>query len=155
VNRRRLAGATLATLALIATGCGGKPAGGDPGNRRLQELAGDPVFAAFPPRSRAGRVSDTPARYQRRDIAGGGWHGPGIVARFVSSAPAEEVYAFYAQRAAAAGWVGTKTGPLGFTNTWAKTYPDGAPATLLLLVVDPGAAERRYALFGSIGLAAG
>jgi hypothetical protein len=147
---RALAAAALA-LVLLAAGCG-TPAGGDPGGRRLRELGRDPVFAARPPAATGVGVTRTPARYRRPGFQTGGWDGAGVKKTFTSTAPPAEVFRFYARRAAAAGWHAGSTGSLGLTDSWTKTYPDGAPATLvLLLLTPPGAgAARLYSLAGGI-----
>jgi len=149
---RRLAGAALAIGAVLPAGCG-TAAGGDPGGRRLHELAGDPVFAALPQGANTVKVTRTPARYRKPGFTGGGWTGPSVVVTFTSSAPPAVVFRFYAQRAAAAGWRPTAKGALGLTDRWAKTYPDGAPATLglALLTRSQAASDRRYSLSGGIG----
>ncbi len=143
----RLAGALLALGSLLVA-CGGSHAAGDPGNRRLHELGGDSVFAATPAGATGVRVTRTPARYRKPGFSGGGWDGPSVVFAFESSAPPGEVYRFYAQRAAAAGWRPTATGALGLTDRWAKTYSDGADATLTLTLLDRS--QSRYRLSGAI-----
>ena len=141
----------LAIGALLLAGCD-TPAGGDPGGRRLQELSGDRVFPALPPGATTIRVTRSPAHYRQPGFAGGGWDGPGVVLRLRSSAPPADVYGFYARRAAAAGWRPTASGALGVTDRWAKTYPDGAAATLLLalLTLSHSASERVYELSGGV-----
>jgi hypothetical protein len=140
---------------LLISGCGGsKAAGGDPGGRRLKELAGDAVFAAQPQDATTFHVAETPAKYAKPGFTGGGWHGPSVVASFTSSASPAEVYRFYAQRAEAAGWKPTASGSLGVADRWAKTYSDGATATLLLAMLDRTGSERRYQLSGGISLPA-
>jgi hypothetical protein len=138
---QRLAGARDSSAA-----CGGTPAGGDPGGRRLQELGKDSVFAAVPEGATATVVTRTPARYRKPGFGGGGWDGPSVVVTFESSAPPADVYGFYARRAAADGWRPTAKGALGFTDRWAKTYPDGAAATLYVALVS----GREYRLSGAI-----
>jgi hypothetical protein len=141
----------LALGAMLAAGCGSH-AGGDPGGRRLKELSGDRVFAATPGGATKVRVKRTPARYAEPGFTGGGWHGPGVIVTFKSSAPPADVYRFYARRAAAAGWRPTASGALGVTDRWAKTYPDGASATLVLalLGLSRPASERVYSLSGGV-----
>jgi hypothetical protein len=65
------------------------------------------------------------------------------------------VYRFYGQRAEAAGWKPTASGSLGVPDRWAKTYSDGASATLLLSMLNRAASERRYQLSGGISLPSG
>jgi hypothetical protein len=138
---------------LLVSGCGGnKAAGGDPGGRRLKELAGDAVFAAQPQGATTFHVTQTPAKYAKPGFTAGGWHGPSVVVNFTSSASPADVYRFYAQQAEAAGWKPTATGSLGVADRWAKTYDDGAAATLILSLLTraPGASERKYSLSGGI-----
>ena len=149
----RLLAAALASLgaATLLAGCG-TPAGGDPGNRRLHELAADRVFSRLP--AGAGRlgVKRTAARYVKPGFDGGGWHGPSVVATFTSPSPEAAVYRFYGRRAKAAGWRATKTNARGETFTWTKTFPDGAPAylSLLHLARRSGGVPPHYVLTGSI-----
>lgn len=98
------------------------------------------------------RETRTAARYRQPGFTGGGWDGPSVVVAFRSSAPPADVYRFYAQRTAAAGWRPTSTGALGLTDGWAKTYPDGASATLGLglLTRAQSAPERLYELYGGV-----
>ena len=152
---RRPAGAArvsalVAIVAAAATACG-KPAGGDPGGRRLRELAADRVFAATPPGATGVAVRRIAARYRQPAFQGAGWDGPAVFVSFADSAPLAAVYGFYARRAVAAGWRPTGRNGLGFNHTWAKTYPDGAEATLTLLpTTQPRpASRRRYRLAGS------
>ena len=148
---RRLAGVALAAASLLPAGCGGAPAGGDPGGKRLKELSADAVFAAVPETATMVRMTKTPARYRQPGFSGGGWDGPSVAVTFRSSAPPADVYGFYAQQAEAAGWRPTAGGSLGLTDRWAKTYPDGASATLLLgPASSPAGAERAYRLAGGV-----
>jgi hypothetical protein len=142
---------------LLISGCGGsKAAGGDPGGRRLKELAADAVFAAKPQGATTFHVAQTPAKYAKPGFTGGGWHGPSVVVSFTSTTPTADVYRFYAQQAQAASWQPTASGSLGMTDRWAKTYADGATATLILSLLTraPSASERRYELAGGISLPA-
>jgi hypothetical protein len=126
-------------VALAAAGCGNPP-GGDPGNKRYDELRTDGVFAALPPG--AHRLT-TVARQAWVGSAGFGgkvWQGPSMVVTFEDRAPRSSVTRFYADRAAAAGWRATRAG------VWTKTYGDGAPATLLLVALPEG----RYTLNGGV-----
>jgi hypothetical protein len=125
----------LASGSLLLTGCGGSPAGGDPGGRRLHELAIDRVFAAFPPGATGVHVTRTPAVHLQPGFTGGGWDGPSVVVTFASPAAPRSVYRFYARRALAAGWRPTASGSLGLTDRWTKTYADGGRATLLVSVL--------------------
>jgi len=116
---------------LIVGGCGGS-SGGDPGGHRLAQLAGDPVFASLPPGASAVDRTQTPAQKRPGGFTGGGWAGPSYVVSFTSTADPRSVYRFYGRAAADSGWTPTGTGAVGLADRWQKTYPDGAPATLLL-----------------------
>jgi hypothetical protein len=103
------------------------PSGGDPGNRRLNELSTDPVFAKLPLGTRlSSPIVRTPARYRQAGFQTGGWDGPSVVVSFVSNQPTSTIYQFYAVRAADAGWHATARGSLGYTDRWTKTYSDNA-----------------------------
>jgi hypothetical protein len=136
-------GAALLVVAL-ATGCG-TPAGGDPGGKRLRELAADRVFAATPPSATGVAVRRVAAKYRKPSFEAGGWEGPTVFVTFADGAPVAAVYGFYARRAVRAGWRPLKRNNLGFTDAWNKTFPDGARATLTLFPV-----RLRYQLAGSI-----
>jgi hypothetical protein len=135
---------------LIAGGCGGS-AGGDPGGHRLAALAGDPVFASVPPGATAVDRTRTPAQKRPGGFTGGGWAGPSYVVSFTSAASPREVYGFYGNAAQNAGWTPTGTGAVGLTDRWKKTFPDGAPATLLLSRLS----NTSYRLSGGIAPASG
>lgn len=149
---RRLAGATLVTGSLLALAACGTPAGGDPGGKRLHELSDDTVFAAVPEGATTIRTTRTPARYRQPGFSGGGWAGPAVEVTFRSSAPPADVYGFFARRAEAAGWRPTAAGALGLTDRWARSYPDGARATLVLslLTRSQAASARLYTLAGGV-----
>jgi len=145
----------VALLVVLAAGCGSGPKGGDPGNRRLRELAADPVFAARSPGAVDAAVARTPARYRTPAFQTAGWDGPSVVVTFRSGAPPRDVYRYYAERAAAAGWLPGSAGALGLTDLWRKTFGGGAHATLLLSLLDLRKATglRRYRLSGGISVA--
>ena len=136
---------TLAIGSFLAVACG-TPAGGDPGGRRLHELGTDHVFARLPHGAKKIRVTRTPARYSQPGYTGGGWHGPSVVVTFTSSASPAGFFRFYARRAALAGWRPIAKGAPGLVDRWTKTYPDEAPATLLLAQLGRG----RYSLSGGV-----
>jgi hypothetical protein len=142
----------LALGAVLLAGCGGPPAGGDPGGRRLKELAGDPVFSARPDGARLVSTTRTKAAYQKPGFTGGGWRGPTVEVRFASTAAPVDVYRLVGERATAAGWKPRAAGSFGVTDRWTKTYPDGAEATLLfsLLGNPPAGAEGTYLLSGGV-----
>lgn len=141
----------LLTLgSLFAVGCGGVPsAGGDPGGLRLSMLSNDAVFAALPAGARQIEIEHRKAHYREPGFSGGGWAGPTVVITFRASAPAD-VYRFYAQEANAAGWRPTAKGAFGVTDRWAKTYPGGESATLILAPIRQAPADYVYRLAGGI-----
>jgi hypothetical protein len=122
----------------------------------LKELANDSMFATMPDSASGAQTTLTKAKYVKPGFSGGGWHGPGVLVSFTSTAPPADVYAFYDQRAQSAGWHATGSNSEGLTDGWAKTSADGASATLILLMLTRGdaATERRYELAGSVALAA-
>jgi hypothetical protein len=136
----------LAVGSLLISGCGSTPAGGDPGGRRLNALASDQVLGSLPDGATMVGTRKTKAHYRKPGFSGGGWDGPSVVVTFTSSAPPADVYKFYAQRAETDGWHATAEGSLGVTDRWAKTFPDDAPATLMLSRLG----NSRYLLTGSI-----
>lgn len=141
----------VALGSLLVSGCGGTPAGGDPGGQRLKELGSDLVFSATPDGATMVQTTKTEAHYRKPGFSGGGWDGPTVVVTFTSSGPPADVYGFYAERAAAAGWQPTAKGAVGLTDRWAKTYSDGAAATLILALLSPQTASvRRYSLSGGV-----
>ena len=144
----------LAVGGLLACGCGTQP-GGDSGDKRLHELVNDRVFAALPTGANSPALTRTRARYVQPAFSGGGWDGPSVVTTFGWSGPPRAVFRFFARRAAAAGWRAAGSGALRVTDTWAKTYPDGAAATLLLTwrPIDESTSEHTYSLAGSISVA--
>ena len=146
---RALAGA-LAAVPLLAGGCGGSH-GGDPGGHRLAELAADRVFASAPAGGTVVDRTETPAQKRKGGFTGGGWAGPSYVVTLTSPSSPEGVYGFYARAAGDAGWRPTAKGALGLTDRWAKTYDDGADATLVLSTLG----EREYRLSGAIAPVAG
>jgi hypothetical protein len=144
--------ALIAFGALTLAGCGDPPAGGDPGGKRLKELAGDRVFSARPANAKLVSVVKTKAAYTKPGFDGGGWRGPSIVVTFTSAARPVDVYRFYGIHAAGNGWRPLASGALRVTDRWTKIYPDGARATMSIVVlgVPPGGAEGRYRLSGGI-----
>ncbi len=142
----------LLLLAASLAGCGGAPSGGDPGGHRLQELARDRVFSAHPLGATVVSTKPTKAAHQQPGFTGGGWRGPSVVVTLTSAAPAAEVYRFYGARAVADGWKPVAAGSLRVTDRWSKTFPDGAPATLLISVLGMpvAGAPQRYVLSGGI-----
>lgn len=121
--------------ALLPTACGAD-SGGDPGGRRLKELSSDPVFALRAPGATNLHVKHIPARFVHPAFQSAGWDGPTVIVSFESSTPPARVYRFYARRAAASAWHPGGVGGLRLTDRWTKTYPDGAPATLRLVLLN-------------------
>jgi len=138
MRRRPLGPMVLASVvagaAIALTGCfslAGKPPGrGDPGNRRLHQLAADPIFGALPLGAEGAELKLIPASHRSSVFEPSGWNGPGVTRTFESSAPAISVYEFYGERVRAEGWTAVGVGSLHVPDTWRKTYPNGALATL-------------------------
>jgi hypothetical protein len=146
----RVQWAWLLLLALLLPGCGSS-AVGDPGGRRLEQLSNDGVFAGVPMSSTMVRVQRTPAKHREPGFDGGGWTGPSVVVSFRSAKPSRVVFQYFARRAVANGWHPTAKGSLGLTDRWAKSYADGAAATLVLSQLGhPDTPERMYMLQGGI-----
>lgn len=134
----RLAAVSCLGALLAATSCG-LSGSGDPGNRRLHELAAEPVFAATPPGlSRPGAVVSTSAHKLPAGFGAGGWDGPTVIESFVSPARPATVLRFYDARARATDWLPRAAGAYGVTDVWTKTYPDGTPAYLNVTVIAEG-----------------
>lgn len=128
------------------------PSAGDPGNHRLSQLAADPVFKALPQSAVAeGRAVLTPARYTTPGFQPAGWDGPSVSRTFTSARSPSSVFAYFAERAALAGWRPGNRNTLGYPQTWTKTYPGGVPGTLSLLRVSLARADVpvRYILTAS------
>lgn len=105
----------------------GKPPNPDPGNRRLDTLAADPFLTQVPPGSTQLSFVRAPVHYDPPGIGGGrSWHGPSVTVDFTTTAPADQVYAYYEAQAKALGWT---TGPglngRGYPIGWTKTAPAG------------------------------
>jgi hypothetical protein len=140
----------LASGSLLSACGSSTPAGGDPGGRRLQELSSDRVFAAVPDGATQVSTVRREAHYRKPGFTGGGWRGPTVIVTFKTPSPPADVYRFYARRARAAGWKPTAKGALGLTDRWAKTYPDGAFATLTLFLLRSDAQLHEYELGGAV-----
>ncbi|MBO0834199.1 MAG: hypothetical protein J2P28_01615 [Actinobacteria bacterium] len=114
---RRVAPLLLALAACtLMAGCAGP--GPDPGNKQLHALAADPMFASLPPNTVRISWQETPAR--NLGLFGGGWHNPYVTLRFTSTQSVEDVFRFYAQRAAQAGWAPLPELPTGLIGYWKK-----------------------------------
>lgn len=157
VGTWRVANTVLVALVAMLSACSinSPPPGGDPGNRRLNALGGDPIFKMLPPGAQmTGALVRTPARYVQPGLDGGGWHGPAITLKFTSTQPPAMVFSYYAERAPSLGWVGTgSTNVLGYPQVWRKHYPGLGQASLSLTDLDlnnqaPGVVNR-YVLNGS------
>ena len=130
---RIVAGSCVA--AVFVSACSVAAAGGDPGQRRLHELAAEEVFRLTPPGSaRPGPVVPTPAHKRPAGFGSGGWEGPSVISSFTAATPPGQVLRFYDENAVATGWHRTASGAFGVPDRWAKTYPDGTSASLVLNV---------------------
>lgn len=152
--RPTVLGGVIAGAALVLTACSlaGKPPGhGDPGNRRLHQLAADPIFGAVPPGAEAGELRLVRASYRSSVFEASGWNGPSVIRTFESSAAPISVYEFYGQRARDVGWTAALAGSLHVTDRWRKTYRNGATGYLSLFISrEPATGPREYQLSGGI-----
>lgn len=128
----------LLGLALLClTAClrtGSQSDAGDPGNRRLDQLSRDRVFASLPEGAVAtGPLAKIPARYRTPAFQPAGWDGPAVSLTFTSPQPPVSVFSFFQANAAAAGWNPANRNALGYPQTWTKTYPDGVRGDLSLI----------------------
>lgn len=145
-------------MILGPAGCslfGKGPGKGDPGNRRLHQLAADPIFSVLPPGAQKAELKLIPASYQKPSFEPGGWTGPGVTRTFESSSTPRSVYEFYGQRARAEGWTPTNMNALHVAATWRRTYANGAVGSLILTTDRPWEAlplPRFYQLNGGITL---
>jgi hypothetical protein len=122
---------TTSAVVLLAAGCGGGM--GDANAKRLHELDTDPVFAKLPTGAALVSRVRTPATHRQPAFQSAGEDGPSVRLWFRGGTTTpDDVFRFVDRRARAAGWHPTAKGALGFTDRWAKTYPDGAAATLVL-----------------------
>jgi hypothetical protein len=139
----------LIVLALAGCGRDGPPSGtGDPGNKRLEQLVADGVFATLPPDAhQSGPTKKTPAKYRTPAFQPAGWDGPAVQVTFTDSQPPETVFSFYATSAVRAGWSpNPNRNSLGYTEVWTKTFPGSWSSTLGLIdmssrTVKPGEAH--------------
>jgi hypothetical protein len=150
----RAAGVCLLVGGVAACSNGSTTAGGDPGNVRLNALAGERVFHSLAPGSTAaGPPEQTPARYDQPGFAGGGWHGPAVTLTFTNSASPAAVFSYYQDQVGSSGWTATgNRNTLGYPQVWTKPYPGGSEAYLSLLDLDlhtSGTGRSRYVLNAS------
>jgi hypothetical protein len=145
-------GAWLTLGAILLAGCGGATSGGDPGGKRLKELAADKTFSVLPPGATLVSTRRTKAIFRHPAFQGAGWDGPSIVIRFTSTAPPLSIYRFVGARAEAAGWQSTAVGSFGVADVFAKTYRDGATATMSIvrLGIPAASAPGTYLLSGGV-----
>ena len=121
---------------LVLVACGGPPAGtGDPGDRRLNQLVSDPIFATLPPEAEmTGPMERTRAQYREPGFEPAGWDGPFVRVPFASSQPPASVFTYYKAEADADGWTSNgNRNLLGYPFDWQKRFPDGWQGSLGLL----------------------
>jgi hypothetical protein len=132
------------------------PAGkGDPGNRRLHQLADDPVFQALPPDTTSSRITLSPAKVRATGYLAVGWSGPSMTLTFETSADPRSVFEYYQEQAPAYGWRSQGVGALGVPVVWRKTYANGAEAWISIFTAqlfDDRSGPREYQLRGGISL---
>jgi hypothetical protein len=146
-----LLGLTLLAMA-ACTHAGLRSDAGDPGDRRLDQISKDRVFASLPAGAvAAGPLDKMPARYRAPAFQGAGWDGPAVSLRFTSSRSPASVFAFFEASAAAAGWSPGNRNTLGYPQTWIKTYRDGVRGELSLIrtVRAPAGGPSTYVLTAS------
>ena len=126
---------TLLLAACSDVGNGPTPGTGDPGNKRLNQLSTDPIFASLPPGAQqVGSMEKIAAKYRRPAFEPAGWDGPAVKVTFSDAQPPESVFSFYTSNAVAAGWMpATNRNVLGFPETWNKTFPGKWLANLGLI----------------------
>jgi hypothetical protein len=134
----RAVGVCLLVAGIAACSNGSRTAGGDPGNVRLNALAGEQVFQSLAPGSKAaGPPVQTPARYMQPGFDGGGWHGPAVTLTFTNSGSPSTVFSYYEDRVGSSGWIATgNRNALGYPQVWTKRYPGGSEAYLSLWDLD-------------------
>jgi hypothetical protein len=128
---------------------------GDPGNRRLYQLAADPIFHSLSASATSRRLTLSPAMYQQADFGVGGWSGPSVVLTFSSSKALRSVYAQVAEEARSDDWHPVNVSRFGSPESWYKTYPNGATATLGIVWLGPAnppPGPIQYQLSGGISL---
>lgn len=128
----------MVTLVLALAACAGDeppPGTGDPGNKRLNQLVADGVFATLPPDAhQSGPMQKTPAKYRTPAFQPAGWDGPAVRVTFADSQPPDTVFSFYAASTVRAGWSpNTNRNTLGYPEDWTRTFPGGWSATLGLI----------------------
>lgn len=139
-ERARIVTVAFVSFMLVACGANTPSGNPDPGNRFLRMMAEDQVLLGFPPNSTSLKTTLSPAQYQQPGFSGGGWSGPGVSLKFVSSARALDVYAFYAREATAHGWVVKDQGHFHVPDVWTKNLP--GYGRIFLRLVDLG--SRHY-----------
>jgi hypothetical protein len=154
--RRDGIGARVALIASLFDRLGssgrGVP-GGDPGDKRLRELATDPVFKRVPADAADAELRENPASYEKPGFTGGGWTGPVVTLAFVTSGDSRSVYEFYEREARLANWTAIRTSEQSLPVAWVKDYPTGSRATLVLHDFELGSSLPEagdYRLIGSI-----
>ncbi|MBV8219771.1 MAG: hypothetical protein JO325_15010 [Solirubrobacterales bacterium] len=128
---------------------------GDPGNRRLQQLAGDPIFHSLASSATTPRLTLSPAMYQQTDFGAGGWSGPSVTLTFSSLKSRRSIYERIAENARGDGWRPVNISRFGSPESWYKTYPNGATATLGIVWLGPAnppPGPVQYQLSGGISL---
>jgi hypothetical protein len=121
-------------LLLAACGSSQPPLGtGDPGNKRLQMLASDPVFNALPAGAVLAKpIEQKPAEYRAPAFQATGWDGPVVIETFNSTETKDSIYAFFKVTAELADWEPNSFHISGYPQSWTKMYPGDVPATLIL-----------------------
>ena len=141
---------------LVHRGLNPVPKGdGDPGNRRLHQLAADPVFQARPPDTTSSRISLSPSKVKTTGLLAVAWSGPGVMLTLESSADPRSVFEYYREHAPAYGWRPQGLGALRLPVVWHKTYANGAEAWFSIFapqLFEDRSGPREYQLRGGIAL---
>jgi hypothetical protein len=135
-GRQTVAAVVLACVSLLVA-CSSSHPGADPGNRRLHQLAAEPVLQQLPPGSTKLGEQQVPAHWVTPAFGAGGSQGALVEVTFTSTASIVDVYTDIRRRAEASGWVAVTSDSTGLTNAWSKPYSDAVIASLRLSRVDP------------------
>ena len=136
-----VAAITLTIVTLAA--CGSSAAPGDPGNKRLDQLSADPIFAELPSGAELiGHMEKTPAKWQDNGwFEPSSWNGPAVRITFVDSDAPDAAFSFYANLATTSGWVSNGNTKDGYPVAWTKKFPSGWEGSLGLIDISSSRAK--------------
>ena len=132
---------TLVVICLEA--CGPAQGTGDPGDKRLNQLSADAIFASLPSGAQLiGHIEKTPAKWQDNGwFEPSGWNGPSVRLTFSDPRTPDTALAFYANLAIASGWVGNGNKKDGFAVDWTKKFSGGWQGSLGLIDMSTSSAK--------------